>query len=367
MRARARAGKRGFTTFNLSFLDIMSCGFGAVVLVFLIIDHAVKVESRELNSDLMSEVDLLEREVLEGEEGLVELRNTVSDVDFDMVAAQGLAGRITAEIDDYRSLIENLEREGHANRNDIEALRAEIRRLEEEVGKARASGDDSVGVSARTFIGEGNRQYLTGLNMGGRNVLILLDASASMLSEDLVNVIRIRNMGDDVKRGAKKWRRSVETVEWLSAQLPVTGKYQIYVFNAAARPLLEGTGGRWLEVSDEEQLNEVVAALGEVVPAGGTSLENAVLALLDLSPLPDNVFLITDGLPTRGAAAPRRSKIDGRERQRLFRRAVAQLPRSMPVNVILQPMEGDPMAAAEYWQLARATSGAFLSPSEDWP
>ena len=33
--------KRGFTTFNLSFLDIMSCGFGAVVLVFLIIDHSI--------------------------------------------------------------------------------------------------------------------------------------------------------------------------------------------------------------------------------------------------------------------------------------------------------------------------------------
>ena len=28
--------KRQFTTFNLSFLDIMSCGFGAVVLVWVL-------------------------------------------------------------------------------------------------------------------------------------------------------------------------------------------------------------------------------------------------------------------------------------------------------------------------------------------
>ena len=34
--------KREFNTFNLSFLDIMSCGFGAVVLVFLIIDHSIE-------------------------------------------------------------------------------------------------------------------------------------------------------------------------------------------------------------------------------------------------------------------------------------------------------------------------------------
>ena len=44
--------KRSFTTFNLSFLDIMSCGFGAVVLVFLIIDHAIVVDlPRELFKD----------------------------------------------------------------------------------------------------------------------------------------------------------------------------------------------------------------------------------------------------------------------------------------------------------------------------
>jgi hypothetical protein len=30
-------------------------------------------------------------------------------------------------------------------------------------------------------------------------------------------------------------------------------------------------------------------------------------------------------------------------------------------------MEGDPMAASEYWQLARASNGSFLSPSIDWP
>ena len=41
--------KREFNTFNLSFLDIMSCGFGAVVLVFLIMNHAIENEQLELN------------------------------------------------------------------------------------------------------------------------------------------------------------------------------------------------------------------------------------------------------------------------------------------------------------------------------
>ena len=60
--------KRQTSTFNLSFLDIMSCGFGAVVLVFLIIDHSMEVETRTLNAEVLSEIDLLEDDIREGEE-----------------------------------------------------------------------------------------------------------------------------------------------------------------------------------------------------------------------------------------------------------------------------------------------------------
>jgi len=361
------ARKRSFTTFNLSFLDIMSCGFGAVILVFLIIDHAIEAETAELNSDLLSEVSMLEEEVLEGKDGLVKLRNVMSDTDFEIVEAQGLATRITDEIDDFQALIESLLNDGFTERSDIETLQAEIQQLEEEVKKLRSSSDDSGGVSARTYIGEGNRQYLTGLNLGGRNILILLDTSASMLAEELVNIIRLRNMNDSVKKEAAKWKRAVGTVDWLTAQLPVNSQYQVYGFNTTVEPLIKGTEGSWLDVSNQEQLDQVVVSLNELIPANGTSLENAVLAVLDMSPLPDNIFLITDGLPTQGAAASRARKVDGRERMRLFERAIAQLPRSIPVNIILAPMEGDPMAASAYWQLAQLTSGAFLSPAEDWP
>ena len=127
----------------------------------------------------------------------------------------------------------------------------------------------------------------------------------------------------------------------------------------------EKTLGRLL--ADQDQLNDVVTALGKLVPAGGTSLENAFQAALEMSPLPDNIFLITDGLPTQGATAPRGSKISGRDRMKLFERAMGLLPRSIPVNIILAPMEGDPMAASAYWQLAQLTAGSFLSPAEDWP
>ncbi len=358
---------RSFTTFNLSFLDIMSCGFGAVVLVFLIIDHSIEVQSQELNRDLLSEVRMLEEDISDGEEGLVKLRNTLSDVDLQMVEAQGLATRITEEIDEYEALIEALRRDGFTERSDIEALKAEIQSLEEEVRKLRQAAEADSGRSARTFIGEGNRQYLTGLNLGGRHIAILLDVSSSMLADELVNIIRLRNMDQAIQRRADKWTRAVNTVDWLTAQLPVSSKYQVITFNTRAGPALAKTAGQWLEVADRSQLEQLSAELRKITPTGGTSLENAFAALQELSPTPDNIFLITDGLPTQGAQAPRGTRISGPDRQKLFRQAVKKLPRGVPVNVILAPMEGDPMAASEFWQLAQVSAGSFLAPSRDWP
>jgi len=37
------------------------------------------------------------------------------------------------------------------------------------------------------------------------------------------------------------------------------------------------------------------------------------------------------------------------------------------VNIILYPMEGDPLAADAYWRLAKKTKGAFFCPSRNWP
>ena len=358
--------KRRFTAFNLSFLDIMSCGFGAVVLVFLIIDHAIVKEAREQNADLWSEAQRLDEAVREGRLNLVQLRNTIEEVDFDLVEAQGRARRLQEEIQKYQSravLFDGATGEP----KDLDAMKAQVRELEEEVERLRAIDEAGQGVSARSFVGQGNRQYLTGLKLGGKRIAILLDASASMLAEDVVNIIRLRNMDGKVKRRAPKWRRAVETVSWLTAQLPAGSQYQIYTFNTDAEPALEGTRGQWLQVAEREQLDDAVAALDKISPKGGTSLEKAFLSLSGLSPRPDNLFLITDGLPTQGISPPRRGTIKSGARQALFDRARRALPAKMPVNVILLPMEGDPMAAAKFWQLAQSSRGSFLTPAEDWP
>ena len=358
--------RRLLTPFSLSFLDIMSCGFGSVVLLFLIIKHNVDtntiipVDTRDQTSEVM----LLEEEILEGRRNLAKTRNTISEIDEQLVVAQGMARRIMEKIEETRSLAEQLSDTTSAV--ELDRLKLNIKELEEQrqqlQEEVRETGDN-----VRRLVGEGNREYLTGLKLGGKRILILLDVSGSMLDDTIVNIIRIRNMRDGIKRNAPKWVQTLRMVDWLTARFPRDSQYQVYVFNTKTRSALPGQEGKWLDVGNKAQLNSVIEALGKIVPEGGTNLENAFAAIGKLRPGPDNVYLITDGLPTQGSRTIRGATITGKQRLNLFTRAVKQAPAGVPVNVVLTPLEGDPEAAFAYWRLAMSTDGSFLIPSEDWP
>ena len=358
--------RRLLTPFSLSFLDIMSCGFGSVVLLFLIIKHNVDtntiipVDTRDQTSEVM----LLEEEILEGRRNLAKTRNTISEIDEQLVVAQGMARRIMEKIEETRSLAEQLSDTTSAV--ELDRLKLNIKELEEQKKQLQEEVRET-GDNVRRLVGEGNREYLTGLKLGGKRIMILLDVSGSMLDDTIVNIIRIRNMRDGIKRNAPKWVQTLRMVDWLTARFPRDSQYQVYVFNTKTRSALPGQEGKWLDVGNKAQLNSVIEALGKIVPEGGTNLENAFAAIGKLRPRPDNVYLITDGLPTQGSRIRRSATITGKQRLNLFTRAVNQAPVGVPVNVILTPLEGDPEAAFAYWRLAMSTDGSFLIPSEDWP
>ena len=257
-----------------------------------------------------------------------------------------------------------------SRREAIEQLKADLKQIEESAGGCPAGtpAEGKPGNRVKGFVGTGDRQYLSGLKLGGERIVILVDVSASMLDETVVNVIRLRNMPESRRLRSEKWRRTVATVDWLTAQIPPKSKFQVIAFNVKAWPIVPDSAGRWLDGSDAQALNDVVTQLRSTVPADGTSLENAFTLMNALNPAPDNVFIITDGLPTQGASPPLvRKTIDGDGRLKLFERALAKYPSRVPANVILMPMEGDPAAPGAFWALTRRTNGAFLMPAKDWP
>ncbi len=361
------ARSRRISVFSLSFLDVMSCGFGAVVLIFLIINHDSSDDHEVVNTDLLAEIRLLDYQVQQGEKDLFELIETLDQVDARVEdSTQQLASTEDTIEEQVLSLAE-LKKRSQAQTENIQALSADIETRAREVEQLQAQKAAQDGSQVRAFQGEGDRQYLTGMKVGGKNIVIAVDMSASMLDDTIVNVLRRRNMPDERKRVAPKWQRAVRTVEWLAAQLPLDAEFQVYAFAENTNSLIPQAEMDWLPMHDGQQLNEAVGELKKSVPHGGSSLVNLILAVRQLSPIPDNVYLITDGLPTQGENPPRSATVSGGRRLELFSQAINRLPKQIPVNVIMFPMEGDPLASAAYWNLARVTGGAFISPSWDWP
>jgi len=361
--------RRKTEVFSLSFLDVIACGFGAVVLFYTILSAQAGKQREDRNDNLQAEVDRLEEEALVGYKNLVVLKNSLESTD-EAVPAEGLAARIVEESKRLKQQLAEAEQDTLSKRETIERLKQDLKSLEDGTRRLAAGTPDpgQPGTRIKGFVGSGDRQYLTGLKVGGERIVILVDASASMMDETVVNVIRLRNMPESRRVAAAKWRRTVATVDWLTSQLPAKAQFQAFAFNTQARSLVPSSAGRWASAGDAKALSEALRELRRVVPQDGTSLENAFTAALSLAPRPDNIILITDGLPTQGATPPPiRKTIDGEGRLKVFEKSISRVPPGVPVNVILLPMEGDPLAPAAFWALARRTNGSFLSPARDWP
>jgi hypothetical protein len=337
--------RRQFEVFSMSFLDCMSCGFGAVILFFMIINAQVKESTEEDPTELMAETKRLEVEILEGRKDLVLAKNTTETLEEEKQTAEGKIAEIIALIKELREELAEYDDETLAKIERIEKLQSDIKSLEEEVKRLLAlkAEEENQGARIREFKGEGDRQYLTGLKLGGDRTLILVDRSASMLDDTIVNIIRRRNMAEADKLRAVKWRQVVASVDWLTSQFKPGSKFQIYMFNNDIR------------------------VLRRTPPENGTNLRAAYEIAAELTPRPDNIILLVDGLPTMMESTTNRRMVTGRDRMSMHGRSVRELPSGIPVNILLFPMEGDYDAAIAYWTLAYGSGGSFMAVSRDWP
>ena len=361
--------RRPITPFSLSFLDIMFCGFGAVVLLVLIMNTDTVQARNEHFSDLRGQVVRIENEVIIGRENLVIARNSVEASETEIILMQGEARRVQNRLLEIEAGFSDMKLETSARLDHINQLKSDLKGLDKTTQKLSEEQKalQQQGNKIHQFSGDGDRQYLTGLKLGGKRILIMLDASASMLDETIVNIIRLRNMDDASKAGAKKWRRARDTAEWVIANLPESARFQLQLFDTQSRLALPDSNQHWLAAANADDVSNVVKALRASIPKGGTSLYNAFKAARALQPKPDNIILITDGLPTQGRSKPSGTTVSSSKRLEHFNRATKLMGKTIPVNTILLPMEGDVYAAAAYWQLAVNTHGSFLTPARDWP
>ena len=361
--------RKKLNVFSLSFLDIITCGLGAIILLFVLVNAKSAVRLDTITADLRAETNLIENQVLDEKKNLIQIRNVLEATTAELVKTQGLSRRLIEIIKEKEVELADSDKDTLATKSHVNKLKADLKSLEEDVKRLRAGAkaQDELGTKLRSFPGQGDRQYLTDLKMGGRRIMILVDASASMLDDTVVGIIRRRNLRTSDQLKSPKWQQAVATIDWLTTQLPATSQFQIYAFNETAKPLIPDSAGTWLNAGDVDKLYRSVDRMRKLVPQKGTSLLNAFKAIKTINPPPDNLFLLVDSLPTMGSKKPWGKRVSGKKRLSLFHDAIRQLPAGVPVNIILYPMEGDPLAASAFWKLAADTRGSFFSPSRDWP
>jgi hypothetical protein len=337
----------------------MSCGLGAIILVFMLVKY---------NEDTsIPEIELLKADMARLEAVESALRQSIGEQLAQSQVVNGVIQLTSEELARLQAELSNTEKSLSESQAEYEKLRKEVEAIEV------AQKEDIIETP-----GTGEENYLIGLKVEGRKIAILLDSSASMTDEILIDVIRRKNSPDSNKMAGPKWQRAIRIVHWLLARLPAQSDVTVIAFDAKAQQL--GRSG-WVSARDATALGIITRDLDTTVPTGSTNLQAGLEAVKRQKPT--SIYLITDGLPTEGDSSYKSlspfadcsalwgasNKISGECRLELFNHTLASsAPRpGVPVNVILLPIEGDPKASPAYWSWASISGGLLISPAETWP
>lgn len=354
--SKLAAKRREAEVFSISFLDCICCGFGAVLLVFLLtvaskssVDKAVVDEVRERVQQAERDQKLTQQEL----DRLAQL----------LAAAQLELQDINSRNEQDQSKLSERKRELLLMLQQTSAMKEALDRL-----LAQKKELPTEEVSPVPIPEVDRRQYLTGVKLHGEFIVFLLRTSGSMLGDTIDEATSFLDLPDEKKREAPKWKRTVHALQWLIASLDPETHFQVLLFADETKPLLPNRGDEWFTLKNREAISEMLKQLDEIVPQGSANLEKAFTTVRFLPSLPDSIVLLTDGLPTSSDSIPMEGPVGEEQRIRFFEIATKQLPPRIPVSTVLFPLlTGDPAAPGLYWELANATRGALVSPSKSWP
>ena len=257
--------------FGLSFLDAITCGFGAVILLFVLTASNDESLRKEETAGIRSEVYSFDEELLDGEENLANLRNTLLETEEQIETAQGLADEVIRETQNLKEEISRLENETLANLEHLNQLKADIEAKKEALMAQTGTTTTDPGQDLLRLQGNNRQQFLTGLRTDGRRLVILVDRSLSMTGETLPEILAMKAANPIERQESNKWKRVLEATEWLLATMVETEFFQLFTFSETTDPIFAGQRNEWL-VTSPETIKDVLNKLWQIVPEGGTNL-----------------------------------------------------------------------------------------------
>jgi hypothetical protein len=346
------AAKRKTESSTLAFLDIISCGLGAVILIFLIIKHNVDIGSEQTDV-LKAELTALEQEAERLASEAEKLKRQNADIEQ---TGKSLEDQLVNSDGKLAALKQqNVSKE---KRNKV--AEGEIEKIEVEIPVDRVE-----------LTGVGQANYIVGMKVEGDRIAILIDHSTSMTYPTLEQAVLAKFDSQSQRQTAPKWQRTIRVAKWLLARIPEQSQYTVIGFNNQASFLsLQNT---WVSASNTADIAATIGTISALSPSNGTNLRAGIEKALKLSPKPTSIYIVTDGLPTNGdVSCAKKSSVTPQCRRALMadisKTLASTFPRgSVPINTILLPMTGDPDAQALFWGWANASKGTVLSPTKSWP
>ncbi|SMN10967.1 Secreted protein, containing von Willebrand factor (VWF) type A domain [uncultured Candidatus Thioglobus sp.] len=337
----------------------MSCGLGAVILIFMLVKHHIEDSAVELEN--------LEQDVQQLLASQQDSLQILENIEQEIITE-------TAQQEAHKKQIATMQSALAAKKQDVQKTTQAIEKLKDGIKDIKISKPQDVIENKEVY----EENYLLGLKVEGKKIGILLDSSASMTNEKLIDIIKTKTASKAEKQKASKWVRTKKIVAWLLARLPKKSEVVVVIFNEQAQSL--GMQG-WTQATNATGLNAILSDLNTLIPEGGTNLQLGLQAMNKYAP--SHLYIVTDGLPTKGESRykslnpfarcnsllGRANKISGECRVKLFQQTLSEsAPRpGVQINVILLPIEGDPAASNQYWRWAARTGGLVISPAYNWP
>ncbi|MGZ0657672.1 VWA domain-containing protein [Coraliomargarita sp. W4R72] len=324
----------------LSFMDCICCGFGAVLLLFILTAKAQITDSQEEATQSIEAAETLQAAIRETEAKQKALDKEIEALDPQPDTNATSVSQLAAE---QERLAKAIEERAEA----LAALESEAEPTQQAGSLDRPSADNS---------------YLSGLRLRAPRAVIVLESSGSMLAEDAKSAVQIIQQGTG--SSSKKWLRSKAAVRAVLAAIPKGTQVAIFAMAESTQAISGSPQNPYIDPYDNNALLSCLDRLDKLEAGGGADLAKALQTVGQLKERASSLLLIADGLPS--APAPSNGSLSEADRVQLFNRAMAK-QFSYPFNAILFPFEGDPSAAGLFWKLSGRTGGITLIPDNDWP
>jgi flagellar biosynthesis GTPase FlhF len=194
-------GKRRETEiFSMSFMDCICCGFGAVLLLFILTTGQKSDYGKDTVEQLKKQIVEMEREITDERTELDKMVRPAALTAEELAAMEEENQNTKRKADDEEEELKQLLRQIAALKNEEAKLLADLKNMPEEEQQPVPIPEVD------------RRQYLTGVEMEGSHVLFVVRASGSMLGDTLDEAISRLDDPDFKKREAPKWQRVIKAL-----------------------------------------------------------------------------------------------------------------------------------------------------------